>query len=87
MKFSGGQSSPSNSSRLMDILGNTPVFYKTALREYKSQIIKKNALQEIAEFLKAAHGVNLNKCRSICLESQQSLSSFCCNRRKSCVIS
>ena len=33
--------------------------YKKAQREYKNQI-KKNALQEIAELLKAAHGVNLN---------------------------
>ena len=53
--------------KLMDILG-IPLYsiYKRALREYKIQI-KTNAKQEIAELLKAGHGVNLNKYLSVCL--------------------
>ena len=48
-----GQSLLDNSEKLMDILGNTPVCTKRLFANIK---IKKNALQEIAEFLKAAHG-------------------------------
>ena len=55
------QSSRDNNSKLMDILGSTLNLQK-ALR---------NALQEIAEFLKAAHGGNLNKCQSICLPDEK----------------
>ena len=56
----------------MDIIREYPCINKKALRKHKNnnnkcQIIKKNTLQEVAEFLKAVHRVNLNKCLSICL--------------------